>query len=373
MSIQATCDSCGKTYSLNEKHIGKRLPCKECGEDFEVHDADDFDAAPSRPRRDSGQRGPARSSKKPGKKRRKSGPNWLLIGLGGAGGLLVLGGLIWAVLMNVGNTHDKVLKNAIAALEDVPDILADVKDVPSAQAADVKLDAISKRMAELEEQYKELDATAPITDKEEMEVREKYFEQYKAIRRRIDDEMNRLKSNEEAHQIIRFAMIDVNGKTHAVINARSVKQVAEFTERVEERQAKARERTGQGPVPAHLQPPADEMQGPKVDPHTHQAEIPKGMLGVTLKMDYVLNFKEIFKRLREMSGKTQVLHAHSNSQGTTVTIAPMTDLDRFANAVDFGKVTEMNRDSRIITIEPDEAYTFKPGGTVAVDIPQTGN
>ncbi len=373
MSIQATCDSCGKMYSLNEKYIGKRLPCKECGEVFEVQAEDDFDSAPARPRRSSSSKpsaAPARGSKRnPGKKRRKSGPNWLLIGFGAGGGVLVLSGLIWAVLSNVGNSHDKVLKNAIAALEDVPDILADVKNVPSAQAADLKLDAIAKRMAELEEQYKELDATAPITDKEEREVREKYSEQYKAINQQIRDEMKRLRSNEEAHQIIRFAMIPLEGKTHAVMNARSVKQVAEFTQRVEEHQAKVRERTGQGQLPPHLKPPADENQGPKVDPHTHQAEIPKGVLGVTLKMEYVLNFDEIFKRLREMSGKTQVLHAYSNSQGTTVTIAPMTDLDRFANAVDFGKVTEVNRTARIITIEPDETYTFKPGGQLAVDAP----
>src|SRR5688572_12201810 len=44
MSIQATCDACGRTYSVPDKYEGKRLACKECGETFEVQGEDDFDA-----------------------------------------------------------------------------------------------------------------------------------------------------------------------------------------------------------------------------------------------------------------------------------------------------------------------------------------
>jgi hypothetical protein len=54
-------------------------------------------------------------------------------------------------------------------------------------------------------------------------------------------------------------------------------------------------------------------------------------------------------------------------QGHVITIAPMTDLDGFTSAVDFGQVTEVNRQSRLVMVTPDATYTFKPGGPVAAN------
>ncbi len=361
MSIQATCDSCGKTYSVNEKYAGKRLPCKECGELFEVQGEDDFDLPPVRARRPAA--GPARSGQRRGK-RRRSGPNWVLIGTGSVCGLLVAGGLVWAIMTVSTNTHEKILKKAIAAMGDIADIVADVNDVPSAQAAVPKLEAIEKLMEELEAQYRELDETTPITDQEERKLREKYSQQIKDANQRIRDQMKRLESHEEAHEIIVFAMIGLQGQTHRVVNARRVKQVEEHTKRVEQhhemirqkqeeaRAARERER-GSGPAP-HFPPRGFPPHRPAGFQRPEQA--------IVLRMKPVPNIPLIRARLQEMSPSARIIPGGPAPDGVSmeIMIAPVPDVQTFADAIDFGEVTHVDQANRTIAVEPDVTYRFHP-------------
>ena len=383
MSIQVTCDSCGRTYSVRDKYAGKRLSCKECGEMFEVRGEEEFDVPPSRPRRSSGGSRPrsapaARTAKKKGTKRRKSGPNWPLIGIAGGGGLIVVAGLVWALMTTVvGNSHEKVMKSAIAELEDIADILAGIKDVPSAQAAVPKLEAIEDRMVKLEEQYKELDATAPITDNEERKLREKYNQPIKDANQRIRDEMKRLSSQKDAFEIIQFAMIGLQGKVHRVVNARSVKQVAEFANRVEQHHEAVRQKQEEARAARIQNPPQggpSVVRRPRVrafDPRTGRLNPDAlGPQGIVVQMPKASNFRDIQKRLQEVAGPSQVLGSLTTSKGHSFAIDPIPDLKRFTDAIDFGKVANVDQVTRTITIEADESYVFKPGGKVAVDDPK---
>jgi hypothetical protein len=373
MSIQATCDACGKTYSVPDKYAGKRLACKECGETMEVQAEDDFDGPPARSRRGSSDRStaPARSpKKKPGKKRRKSGPNWLLIGLGGVGGLLAVGGFIWFLMSMLGTSHESLAKDAIAAMEDLGDILADVKDVSSANAAVPRIEKLGDRVASLYEKQQELNKSEPITKEEEKALEEKYKDRLEKAQDRIQEEMKRLSSQRDVLLVLQDPMMNIGRKMTEASRAKAAEQAAAYHQRIQEQEAKARQQFEQTQAQNKQNSPAPVQ--PQFDPNTGQMTLPTGGApGVMVRLPSDTNLIEIENRLKEIAGPTQVFHTHTTPQGVTVTIAPMADLDGFVKAVDFGNVIGVDGASRIVTVTPNASYTFKPGGPVAANASRT--
>jgi hypothetical protein len=215
MSIQATCDYCGRTYSVSEKYIGKRLPCKECGELFDVPE-EDFDFAPTRSRRDGSSNrsaAPARRiNRKPAKRRRKSGPNWLLIGLGGGGGLLALGGLIVVLIMIFRTTHESLAEDMVDATEDLVSIMEGITDESSAKAAVPRIHKIGDRMADILRKGDELEKSDPFTDEEEVALDEKIKERMEAISKRREEQLARLRMIPGALAIVQEAAMEMSRK-----------------------------------------------------------------------------------------------------------------------------------------------------------------
>lgn len=365
MSIQATCVACGKTYSVPDKYAGKSLACKECGETFEVQGEDDFDAPPQRPRRGDSP-APARSpTKKPGKKRRKSGPNWLLIGLGGAGGLLVVGGLIWFLVSMLSTTHESLVKDDLDHMEDMVSILESVKDTASAEAAVPRIRKLGDRMTEHYRQVQRLKESDPLTEEEQKALTEKYKERKDALQERLSKERSRVQAISGVIAILQEPMNEISQKMADVrreesdrkLEARGIdpeKARQEMNKQMEEFHQKQLEKAQ-----------AASQQSPVNSPTQNNPQ--QARLAVTVRMSEASNLGEIEKRLREISGPTQVFHTMKVPQGHVITIAPMTDLDGFTNAVDFGKITDVNRNSRMVLVEPDANYTFKPGGPVAAN------
>lgn len=87
MSITATCPECGEDHRLDEKHAGRRIRCRECGEPVDVPGE-----RPRRKRDREEHDRPRRAARKRG-----SGRRWILVG-SIAGGLLLVVGLL--VVMN---------------------------------------------------------------------------------------------------------------------------------------------------------------------------------------------------------------------------------------------------------------------------------
>lgn len=247
MSISATCDSCGKTYSVNEKFAGRSLPCKECGEQFFVEDRDDFDSPPRRPRREP--RGPARSGgpprrpnrpapakRKGGKKRRRSsGPNWTMIGIAAGAGVVLLGGLIFALMMLLPHSHDSLAKAALKSMREMANILESVTDKASAEAAVPRIERLGDRMADLYREERKLKETNPITEEKEKELEEKYDDERKALNERISKERRRLMKEPELFSIIQEPMSNIGKKLFEVSRE-------EFDKKREEREQRMRDK-----------------------------------------------------------------------------------------------------------------------------------
>lgn len=218
MSIQATCDACGRTYSVPDKYEGKRLACKECGETFEVQGEDDFDfdAPPSRPRKGgSAKRSAAparRPKKKPGKKRRKSGPNWLAIGLGGGGGLLVLGVLVFVLVTMLGKSHESLAEDLLDATEDLVSVMEGITDEASAKAAVPRIRKIGDRMVAIFKKGQALEESDPLTEEQEDALEAKMKPRMDAIADRQREQISRLQKIPGALQIIQEPMIEMGKK-----------------------------------------------------------------------------------------------------------------------------------------------------------------
>lgn len=91
MSVLAECGDCGKTYKLSDDKAGSRIRCPNCRGVIDVPDGEDQYNAPQK-----------RGASKKGKSRRStsgSGNMVLLVGVGGAVGLLMLGGIFAAILV----------------------------------------------------------------------------------------------------------------------------------------------------------------------------------------------------------------------------------------------------------------------------------
>ena len=404
MSIQASCDSCGRTYSVSEKYAGKRLPCKECGESFEVHgEDDDFDLPPSRPRRpaSAGARRsapPARAArKKSGKRRRKAGPNWMLIGIAGGGGLLVVGGLIWALMTLLGTTHDSLAKANLKAMHEMASILESVTDKASAEAAVPKLERLTDHIAELYRKERRLKETDPMTSEMEKEFKEKYEDQKKEAEERLNAQLKRLRDKPDVLAVLQEPMTGLSRKMDEVRKEERERKLeergtdpkvlaarkAEADKAAEmQRKAMAEHQRQVAAIQEQMQnrdsnPPAGRPAGmgrPRVmpfDPRTGEANRDAmSPQGIVVKMSRVANFDDIQKRLKEIAGPANVFSTWTTPQGHSIIIDPIPDLQRFTEAVDFDHSAIADVESRTVMIEANPSYVFKPGGKVAVDDPE---
>lgn len=241
MSIQAVCDSCGKSYSLNEKYAGKRLPCKECGEKFDVPEGDefedyedDFDAPPRRSRRTSAAPPPRRSAprrasgpsarpsrKKRPRKRKSSGSRGLMIGLAVGGGVAALALVLVLVLTVFRTSHDSLAGSLVSELEAMADTMDSIKDIDSAKAAVPRLERQGDRMVELVRKGSELEKSDPLTKEEEQALKEKYDDRIKAASKRLSEARRRIRDIPGAGEVLAEPMMEFARKmTDATRDAR---------------------------------------------------------------------------------------------------------------------------------------------------------
>jgi hypothetical protein len=204
-----------------------------------------------------------------------------------------------------------------------------------------------------------------MSDEEEKALREKYAEPKEKLQDRLNAEMSRLRGMPDVIAILQEPMADISRKMADV-------RREERDRKLEERGIdpdKARQEMNKQMEAFHQQQlekaQAASQQSPVNSPVQNNPQ--QGRLAVTVRMPEASNLGEIEKRLREISGPTQVFHTMKVPQGHIITIAPMTDLEGFTKAVDFGKITEVNRNSRMVLVEPDANYSFKPGGPVAAN------
>ncbi len=238
MSIRATCEACGKTYTLNDKYAGRELPCKECGELFEVHDdeggyEDDYDPEPRRSRRSSGRSSgsgsrrntrstPAGRSRKSAKKKRGSsgGPNWPLIIGASIGGLVAIIGLVVMLMFVFSSSPESMFGEMIDSLDNVANALEDAKDANSAKASADRIRSLGDETAEIMERMKKYDEDHPMTSEEEDELikrmEEKYKDKQEKIKDRIQSEMKRIARDPEISSILMPAMLEFGRKLSSI-------------------------------------------------------------------------------------------------------------------------------------------------------------
>jgi len=233
MSIKASCGSCGKTYSLNEKYAGKRLPCKECGEPFQVGPADDFedfedefDPAPRRPRRSAApppRRGaPKRRSappakrprKKTKKKRRSSGPNGAVIGISAGVGVVAIALMVVLMLTAFGDSPESLLKEMLATLEEMAETMEGIEDADSAKAAVPKIERIGDRLVSIGE--KMLEAGDSLSEEEEKVLEEKYKDRLAEVQRRLSKASFRIRRIEGVREVLQEPLVDLGRKMQEV-------------------------------------------------------------------------------------------------------------------------------------------------------------
>jgi len=226
---------------------------------FEVGEEDDFAPSPAR-RRSSGpsKRKPNRSrrgapaarspKRKGGKKRRKSsGPNWVLMGISIGGGVLVLGALIWLALSLFSTTHDSLAREELDQMNDLAAILEGIQDEASAKAAVPRIQSLGDRVVKSYEKQKKLHESNPLSDEERKALKEKYKDERDAANKRLREEMTRLQKDRAVAQILNEAMSDVSKKMAEARREEREKQAEErqkkheeFLKKIEERKAAAR-------------------------------------------------------------------------------------------------------------------------------------
>ena len=225
MSIKATCGGCGKTYALNEKYAGKRLPCKECGEKFHVPGGDDFDEfeddfepPPTRRRRpaagSAGRGGPRRGSpaparsarKRPKKKKRSSGPNWAVIGISAGAGVAAIALVVVLMMTVFGGSAESLTEDLLDAQEDMVDVMEGITDEASAKAAIPKIRRIGNGMVSTLRKIKEYDKSKPLTREEQKALQEKFQDRMRELRDRQSEERRRLRGIPGATEAIQEGM-----------------------------------------------------------------------------------------------------------------------------------------------------------------------
>ena len=402
MSIPARCDSCGKKFMLPEHLAGRTLPCKACGEPLTVEGeelSDDFEA---RPRRAAGSRRAAQprrsvAAARP-RRRRKSGasiPRWIFPVLGGLVGVAAIVVAVVLFLPTLATTHESLQRDAIAELNDVGEMLEGVQDPAAAQAAAASLQASGERLFEIYREAEELRKTDPMTEEQEAALRKSLQRDRIRALDRVNKQTRRIADDPQLAAILREPISQFVERTREGEKERRRRELDDWVDRQEQAREKARQAyeadraareqqqqaqtpdgavapgsPAPGQVPAYVpggrpgfQPPAGYLPpGARLGPPGGRPPFaaPTGPDVVSVEMPRPQNFTDVRSRLREIAGKTNHFHTMTVNGQSTVTIAPVADVQAFAAMIDFGQV-EVDSAARRIIVTPDEAYTFRPG------------
>jgi hypothetical protein len=107
MTIRAECSECGKQYQMSDDKAGRKFRCRACEAVVHIPDEDEYEA-PSRPRRKpASKKGRAGGRRKKSRsKKSKSGANTgLIVGMG-AGGVVLVAGIVVGYFMLTGDSRE---------------------------------------------------------------------------------------------------------------------------------------------------------------------------------------------------------------------------------------------------------------------------
>lgn len=236
----------------------------------------------------------------------------------------------------VGPTPDELLRDLLAAYNDVGNALASVVDAKSANAQAAGVVSNVKRMIQIGTQLDNADMSV----EDDKRLRAQYEGLLRTAKTRIDNEIARIKRNPEAAAAMgrRVQWEDLNqGMTHLAIRSRRKARLRGPMQSIN------RGLTGELPNPA-ANMPADQIAVVVVD------DLPDQRMASFLAA-----------RLSKQSGATSSSFSGSN-RTTTVTLAPVRDLRGFAAMIDFGKVTRVDDGRRTIFVRADAAKLPEPLG-----------
>lgn len=383
MSIPINCPNCGQAYKLADRFAGLAVRCKQCRGAIEVptlpnlhvrYEAVPLPAVPLDPSWTAAPPAappkPRTSAKRP--RRRKSNVA-LFIGLSfGAAGLFVLMAAAMIVLLVmhkrpqlagmqpgagwppqqpanapvagraapapavVGPTPDELLRDLLAAYNDVGNALASVVDAKSANAQAAGVVSNVKRMIQIGTQLDNADMSV----EDDKRLRAQYEGLLSAAKTRIDNEIARIKRNPEAAAAMgrNVQWEDLKqGVTHLAKRSRRKARLRGPMQSIN------RGLNGELPNPA-ANMPADQIVVIVID------DLPDQRMATFLA-----------ERLSKQSGATSSSFSGSN-RTMTVTLAPVRDLHGLAAKIEFGKVTRVDDGRRTIFVRADAAKLPEPLG-----------
>jgi len=148
---------------------------------------------------------PRRRKKKPsgssGKKKKSSQKNNVLllrIGLFAGAAIVLLGGIFmmdWKQVardLGIPSAHERMAKRLLGLQEEQVEILASIKDVPSAKAAEPEILALAEEMARARFERDQLVRKQKASREENRELREKYDPVKRELRERLSKETKRI-------------------------------------------------------------------------------------------------------------------------------------------------------------------------------------
>ena len=115
--------------------------------------------------------------------------------------ILLIAAVVSLAFLQVGckSKHEQVMDDQLDLMEEMVDVLKDVKDEASAKAAVPKLEDLKKRGEEIQKRAKEI---GDPSEEEEKALKEKYEERMDKIMKDMFAEMTRVMADEKCREVL---------------------------------------------------------------------------------------------------------------------------------------------------------------------------
>lgn len=239
------------------------------------------------------------------------------------------------VLSGCADTHKGLMDETVAAMTEAATALEWVKDEATAKAAIPAMETFASRLQKIGDRRVALTSKSPPTEEETKLIAEIDEKQVSEVRGRLDQNLHRIRGIPDAQSALHAAL---------------------------EKVAEAARHRGRGVsigMAAMSPPPGMAIAGirPPTPPPGAFESLEKRfgkdkVATIVVRKVPAGKFKEVVDRVQSAAG-TKNNRASGNGDTTTVTLAPVDDLEALSSSIDFGTVVNVDPGQRRITIEAD--------------------